>query len=62
MLKRRLLSVRAYDREAMLVAAEVLDGAELEAAVRRLFATDAVSYLHVHNARPGCYNCRAVRA
>ena len=62
MLRHRLLSVRAYDRGAMLVGAEVVNGTDLDAAVRGLFASEAVSYLHVHNARPGCYNCRVVRA
>lgn len=62
MLRHRLLSLRAYDEAAMLVGAEVVEGRELEAAIRGLFARDAVSYLHVHNARPGCYNCRVIRA
>lgn len=62
MFAQRLLSVRAYDGDAMMVGAEVVHGGELEAAVRRFFADEGVSYLHVHNARPGCYNCRVVRA
>ncbi len=62
MLRHRLLSVRAYDREAMLIGAEVVNGTDLDATVRGLFANEAVAYLHVHNARPGCYNCRVVRA
>jgi hypothetical protein len=62
MLRHRLLSVRAYDAEAMLAGAEVVEGSGLEAAIRRQFANERVSYLHVHNARPGCYNCRVVRA
>jgi hypothetical protein len=62
MLQHRLLSVRAYDEGAMLVGADVVEGRELEAAIRSLFSGRAVSYLHVHNARPGCYNCRVVRA
>jgi hypothetical protein len=62
MLRHRLLSVRAYDREAMLIGAEVVNGTELTGTVDSLFASEAVSYLHVHNARPGCYNCRVVRA
>jgi hypothetical protein len=62
MFRHRLLSVRGYDAEAMLVDAEVVNGTELEDAIRRLFANDGVSYLHVHNARPGCYNCKVVRA
>ena len=62
LLAQRLLSVRAYDKAAMMVGSEVIEGTELESAIRRLFGDDCVSYLHVHNARPGCYNCRVVRA
>jgi hypothetical protein len=62
MLGHRLLSVRAYDRMAMMVGAEVVQGAGLETAIRGLLADGRVSYLHVHNAGPGCYNCRVVRA
>lgn len=61
MFRHRLLSVRAYDRAAMMVGAEVVSGQELEASIERLFAGDEVEYLHVHNAGPGCYNCRVVR-
>lgn len=62
MLRHRLLSVRAYDGAAMMLGAEVVKGAELEGVIRRLFADRAVAYLHVHNAGPGCYNCRVERA
>lgn len=62
MFRHRLLSIRAYDAAAMMVDAEVVDGGELEKTIRRLFANEIVSYLHVHNARPGCYNCCVVRA
>ena len=62
MFRHRLLSIRAYDRAAMMVGAEVTQGTELEAAIGRLFTNQGVSYLHIHNAGPGCYNCRVVRA
>lgn len=62
MFKHRLLSIRGYDAAAMMVGAEVVNGSELEDTIRRLFANESVSYLHIHNARPGCYNCRVVRA
>ena len=60
-LGRRLLSVRAYDERGDLVDAEVTPGAELTAHIARLFALDAVAYLHVHNARPGCFAARIDR-
>ncbi len=62
MLRHRLLSIRGYDARAMMIAAEVVKGTEVEEAIRRLFADEKVSYLHVHNAGAGCYNCRVVRA
>jgi len=60
-LRSRLLSVRAYDAGSFMVAADVVDGSELETLVERLFADSRVSYLHVHFARPGCYACRIDR-
>jgi hypothetical protein len=62
MFRHRLLSVRAYDEASMMVGAEVVEGAELEGAIARFFARPEVSYLHVHNAKPGCFNCRVERA
>jgi hypothetical protein len=62
MFRHRLLSVRAYDEAAVMVGAEVVEGGELEAAIRHQFDDAKVNYLHIHNARPGCYNCRVVRA
>lgn len=61
MLRHRLLSVRAYDADGMMKGAEVVRGTELEAAMMRLFAGHGTEYLHIHNASPGCYNCRVVR-
>lgn len=60
--RRRLLSVRAYDSRHQLVDADVAPGIELEMLIGRFFAGSSVSYLHVHNARPGCYACRIDRA
>ena len=60
-LRERLLSVRAYDVADMLVEAEVLEGSELKPLIHRMFASDRVAHLHVHNARPGCYSCRVDR-
>ena len=57
----RLLSFRAYDAAGLLRDADVAEGRELESVVARLFADPSVAYLHVHNARPGCYSCRVDR-
>ncbi len=61
LLRVRLLSVRAYDADALMAEADVVDGRELESAVGRLFGNPRVEYLHVHSARAGCYLCRIDR-
>lgn len=60
--RRRTLSLRAYDAEGWLREAQLAEGREFESVVERLFADPEVAYLHVHNAVPGCYNCRVTRA
>jgi uncharacterized protein DUF1203 len=60
MLRSRLLSLRAFDAAGMLVAADVVDGRELEPALERLLP--AAAYLHIHFAKPGCYAALAVSA
>ena len=62
MFRHRLLSIRAFDAAGMLIGAEVVNGKDLEGSIKRLFADEQTGYLHVHNAGPGCYNCRVVRA
>jgi hypothetical protein len=59
--RERLLSVRAYDPNDMLVDAEVVEGTELKPLIQRMFAHSRVAYLHIHNAGPGCYSCRVDR-
>jgi hypothetical protein len=61
-LRRRLLSLRAYDATGMMVAADLADRRELEAAIGRLLAAPEAAYLHLHFAKPGCYAARVERA
>jgi hypothetical protein len=58
----RLLSVRAFDAADMMVDADVVHGREVEPVIERMFADDRVAYLHLHNAKPGCYAARVDRA
>ena len=57
----RLLSVRAYDKDGWMQGAEVAEGIALENLIDRFFANQEVAFLHVHNARRGCYACRVDR-
>jgi len=57
----RLLSVRAFDRDAMMTNAEVVEGNALEPLIAAMFADPAVAFLHVHNAKRGCFAARVHR-
>ena len=59
--RERLLAFRAFDGDGMMTDAEVADGTDFEAAVENMFSDQAVRYLHVHNARHGCYHARVDR-
>ena len=61
-LRRRMLAVRAFDADAMMVDHELVEGQRIEQAIERLFANPAAAYLHVHFASPGCYAARVERA
>ena len=57
----RLISVRAYDAGAMMVAGSVCEGPAVAAELDALFADPAVAYVDLHNAKRGCFACRASR-
>ena len=61
-LRKRMLAVRAFDGDAMMVGWELADGNALEGAIERLFADSRAVYLHVHFAAPGCYAARVARS
>jgi hypothetical protein len=62
MFRHRLMSFRSYDTRGMMVGADVREGTAFEAAVERLFDDPSAAYIHVHNAKPGCFACRVDRA
>lgn len=58
----RLLSLRAFSDDGMMIDADVVEGTALEPVIMRMFANAAVSYIHTHNAKQGCYSGRIDRA
>jgi Protein of unknown function (DUF1203) len=58
----RLLSLRAFDGNHMMIDAELAQGDGVESAIYHLFANPKAAYIHVHNAKPGCYAGRIERA
>ena len=61
MFRIRLLSVRAFDASGMMLDADVIDGERLETLIEKMLANEYAEYLHIHNARPGCYAARVDR-
>lgn len=58
---RRLMSVRAYDSAHMMVSATVCEGPVVGSEIERYFGDSDIAYIHLHNAKPGCFSCQAKR-
>jgi len=61
-LRTRLLSLRAYDHSGMMVEADVVHGSDVEPVIERILSEENVDFIHVHNAKPGCFAARIDRA
>jgi hypothetical protein len=62
MFNHRLLSLRGYDENGMMKEASVIEGITLKESISKIFENEKINYIHIHNARPGCYNCLVERA
>lgn len=60
-LERRLLALRAFDGDDMMVEAEVVEGREAAPMIEAWLADPKVAYLHAHYARRGCFAARIDR-
>jgi hypothetical protein len=58
----RLLSLRSFDAEGMMRSAEVVEGCAARPVIDGMLADPAVEYIHVHNAKRGCFAARIDRA
>lgn len=61
-LRRRLLSLRSFDEDGMMLDADVVDGSDCETLIERLFLDPCASYIHAHYAKRGCFACRIDRS
>ena len=57
----RLISIRAFDDKHHIVQADVFDGSHLKESIQTIFQDTKIEYLHLHNAKPGCYLARVTR-
>lgn len=61
-LRRRLLSIRSFSDDGMMLNADVAEGEVAAPLIERLLSNASAAYLHLHFARRGCYAARAERA
>ena len=57
----RPISLRAFDEAGNMIDADLASGAEVQSTIERLLQDPQVAYLHLHNAKPGCYAARVTR-
>jgi len=57
---KRLMSVRAYDAAHFMLDAAVCEGIEVASVLQDMFRRGDVAYIHLHNAKRGCFSCRAI--
>jgi hypothetical protein len=61
-MRRRTLSLRAFDAAGMMTDAALASGDDIDGEIRRLLAAPDVAYLHAHYATRGCFAARIDRA
>ena len=57
----RLMSVRAFDQDDMMVDADITPGTNVERLIERLLADPRTAYLHAHYAKYGCFAAHIAR-
>lgn len=62
MMRNRLLSLRAYDAQVLIVDADVAEGEPALAVVARFLANPEVAHVDAHFAKRGCFGARIERA
>ena len=60
-LDRRILSLRAFDANGMMIEAGLAQPGEADPAIRKLLANPAAGHVDAHNAIRGCFAARIER-
>lgn len=61
-IRSRLISVRMFDGNHMMVDAEVVPGDRVATVISTAFDRPEIAYIHLHNAKPGCFAASVRRA
>ena len=59
--QKRVLSLRGFDKDGMMVDALLTQPGEADAGIRKLFANPRIETIHAHNATRGCFSARIER-
>ncbi len=60
-LQTRLISMRLFDANDMMIDADVVDGIDLVNVLDSAFLNEQVDYIHLHYAKPGCFAAKVTR-
>jgi hypothetical protein len=59
--QKRVLSLRGFDKDGMMVDALLTQPGEADAGIRKLFANPQIETVDAHNATRGCFSARIER-
>ncbi|SEV93854.1 Protein of unknown function [Cognatiyoonia koreensis] len=54
-IRSRLISVRLFDFDHMMVDADVVPGNTVSSVISKALEKPEIAYIHLHNAKPGCF-------
>jgi hypothetical protein len=57
----RLISVRGFNARDRILGADVVDGADLRDILNEMLSDKDVDYIHLHNAKQGCFAAKVTR-
>lgn len=57
-----LISVRLFNESHMMIDADVVPGGQVSSVISAAFDRAEVAYIHLHNAKPGCFAASVYRA
>ena len=60
-LRSRLISLRGFNSQHSMIAADVADGELLGQNITSMLLDSEIAYIHLHNAKPGCYAAKVTR-
>jgi hypothetical protein len=59
--EKRILSLRAFDKDGMMADAVLTRPGEADAGIRKLFSNPEIETIHAHNATRGCFSAKIER-